>query len=240
MTWNGTAKRWSAAKSVGVLFDSVTEFESAEDATPGFGTPRFTAKVGVSTKVKASTKPLSATGLKRAAPQSKEVPPDGLTRCHIRTVETLGPCIGHRLTQTRALPIRPLPSDTTLQSASSHIAHNTPRCTQQPRRTHTDTYRPTRAYTKLTNTPIHTQHAHQHTHQHTHTPTHKQKQQQQQYNLGRLRFNKRGASTPLWRVEACSHPSRQPNPIPAIPPCVEKTPHLHGAPTTEETSFVKP
>ena len=27
---------------------------------------------------------------------------------------------------------------------------------------------------------------------------------------------------------------------PAIPPHIVKTPHLHGAPTTEETSFVKP
>ena len=61
------------------------------------------------------------------------------------------------------------------------------------------------------------------------------KQQQQQYNLGRLRFNRRGGSTPLWGVEACSHPSRRPNPIPAIPPYVVRTPHLHGAPTTEET-----
>ena len=34
---------------------------------------------------------------------------------------------------------------------------------------------------------------------------------QQQYNLGRLRFNRRGASTPLWRVEASSPPSRQHN-----------------------------
>ena len=48
-------------------------------------------------------------------------------------------------------------------------------------------------------------------------------------------FNRRGASTPLWGVEACSHPSRRPNPIPAIPPYVVRTPHLHGAPTTEET-----
>ena len=30
-------------------------------------------------------------------------------------------------------------------------------------------------------------------------------------------------------------PSRRPNPIPAIPPYVVRTPHLHGAPTTEET-----
>ena len=52
---------------------------------------------------------------------------------------------------------------------------------------------------------------------------------------GRLRFNRRGASTPLWGVEACSPPSRRPNPIPAIPPYVVRTPHLHGAPTTEET-----
>ena len=51
----------------------------------------------------------------------------------------------------------------------------------------------------------------------------------------RLRFNRRGASTPLWGVETCSHPSRRPNPIPAIPPYVVRTPHLHGAPTTEET-----
>ena len=36
-------------------------------------------------------------------------------------------------------------------------------------------------------------------------------------------------------VEARTPPSRQPNPIPAIPPCVVRTPHLHGAPTTEET-----
>ena len=50
----------------------------------------------------------------------------------------------------------------------------------------------------------------------------------------RLRFNRRGASTPLWGVEACSHPSRRPNPIPAVPPYVVRTPHLHGAPTTEE------
>ena len=46
-----------------------------------------------------------------------------------------------------------------------------------------------------------------------------------QHNLGRLRFNCRGSSTPLWGVEACSHPSRRPNPIPAIPPYVVKTPH---------------
>ena len=30
-------------------------------------------------------------------------------------------------------------------------------------------------------------------------------------------------------------PSWRPNPIPAIPPHVVRTPHLHGAPTTEET-----
>ena len=62
-----------------------------------------------------------------------------------------------------------------------------------------------------------------------------QQQQQQQYNLGSLRFNRRGTPTPLWGVEACSHPSRRPNPIPAFPPYVVRTPHLHGAPTTEET-----
>ena len=31
-------------------------------------------------------------------------------------------------------------------------------------------------------------------------------------------------------------PSRRPNPIPAVTPYVVRTPHLHGAPTTEETS----
>ena len=50
----------------------------------------------------------------------------------------------------------------------------------------------------------------------------------------------RGASTLPWGAEACFLPSRRPNPIPAITPYVVKTPHLHGAPTTEETSFVKP
>ena len=50
--------------------------------------------------------------------------------------------------------------------------------------------------------------------------------------------NRRRASTPLWGEEACSLPSRRPNPMPAIPHYVVRTPHLHGAPTTEET--VKP
>ena len=49
----------------------------------------------------------------------------------------------------------------------------------------------------------------------------------------------RGASTPLWGVESCSLPSWWPNPIPAIPPCVVRTPRLHGAQTTEETFVVK-
>ena len=39
----------------------------------------------------------------------------------------------------------------------------------------------------------------------------------------------------LWGVETCSHPSRRPNPIPAILPYVVRTPHLHGAPTSKET-----
>ena len=60
------------------------------------------------------------------------------------------------------------------------------------------------------------------------------------HNLERLRFIRRGASTPFWGVEACSPPSRRPNPIPAMPPYVVRTPHLPGAPTTEETYFVKP
>ena len=59
--------------------------------------------------------------------------------------------------------------------------------------------------------------------------------QKQQSSLGRLRVNRRGTSTPLGRVESRSLPSKEPNPSPAIPPCVGRTPHLHGAPTTEET-----
>ena len=75
---------------------------------------------------------------------------------------------------------------------------------------------------------------------HTHPSSSLRKQQQQQQcNLERLRFNRRGASTPLWGVEPCSLPSRRPNPIPAITPSVVRTPHLHGAPSTEETSTVK-
>ena len=70
---------------------------------------------------------------------------------------------------------------------------------------------------------------------HIHTHFHMRPKQQQEYNLGRLRFYRRGASTPLWGVEACSLPSRRPNPIPALPPQNVRTPHLHGAPTTEET-----
>ena len=59
--------------------------------------------------------------------------------------------------------------------------------------------------------------------------------QQPLCNLERLRFHRRGAPTPLWGVESCSPPSRRPNPIPATPPKVVRTSHLHGAPTTEET-----
>ena len=60
-----------------------------------------------------------------------------------------------------------------------------------------------------------------------------QQQQQEQYNLVRLRFNRRGAATPLWGLESCPLPSRRP-PIQAITPYVVRTPH-HPGPTTEET-----
>ena len=92
---------------------------------------------------------------------------------------------------------------------------------QKTQKTHANTHKHKNTYSKKN---THTKH--------THT-------QQQLYNLERLFFN-RGAYTPLWGVEAWSLPSRRPNPIPAIPPYVVKTPHLHGAPTTEETSFVEP
>ena len=54
---------------------------------------------------------------------------------------------------------------------------------------------------------------------------HRQRQQQKS-SLERLRFNRRGASTPLRII--------------MLSPYVVRTPHLYGAPTTEETSFVKP
>ena len=57
------------------------------------------------------------------------------------------------------------------------------------------------------------------------------KQQQQEYNLERLRLT--GEEPP-----PSGELNRWPNPIPAIPPCVVRTPHLHGAPTTEETSVL--
>ena len=101
------------------------------------------------------------------------------------------------------------------------------------------------------------QHATHNTQQHNNTTSQQQQQQQQhtttthnnntqqqpttnnqqQYTLGG--FVLTGEELPP-HVEACSHPSRRPKPIPAIPPYVVKTPHLHGAPTTEETSFVQP
>ena len=54
-----------------------------------------------------------------------------------------------------------------------------------------------------------------------------------------LEGNTTGAATPLWGLESSSLPSGWPNPIPVIPSYFVRTPHLHGAPTTKETSFVK-
>ena len=66
----------------------------------------------------------------------------------------------------------------------------------------------------------------------------------------RTEFNINDNNNPIWRdsvflqarsfhlslgVESCSLPRWWPNPIPAIPPYVVRTPHLHGAPATEET-----
>ena len=63
---------------------------------------------------------------------------------------------------------------------------------------------------------------------------------QQKYNLGRLRFNRRGASTPLWGVESCSLPGGWPNPIPAIPPYVVRTPErpFTSTPITLQLQFL--
>ena len=74
---------------------------------------------------------------------------------------------------------------------------------------------------------------------HTNSDRHNNRQQQQQqYNLGGSTLT--GEEPPAYcgEFESCSLSSGWPNPIPAIPPYVVKTPHLHGAPTTEETSLL--
>ena len=81
------------------------------------------------------------------------------------------------------------------------------------------------------------------TNQTTTTATHNSNTQQQHNNNNN---NNRRSSVltgeelhPTLRSLLMLSPKRVPNPIPAIPPHVVRTPHLHGAPTTEETSTVK-
>ena len=64
-----------------------------------------------------------------------------------------------------------------------------------------------------------------HTQPTTHTTTaHTQQQQQQQNNQGRLRFNRRGASTPLWGSWSMFSPKQAAQPNPSYPaPCRQDT-----------------
>ena len=91
-------------------------------------------------------------------------------------------------------------------------------------------------HVRTTTTTTHTHNNQPQPQPHTTTQNHKPQttKKNQQYNLGRLRFDRRGASTHSGELNHAL-PSRWPKPIPAIPPYVVRTPHLHGAPTTEET-----
>ena len=107
-------------------------------------------------------------------------------------------------------------------------------------RNNTQQHNNTRTHNNTQHTTTHNTHEHNNTtttttHNNNNNNTTTNNNNHNNNNLERLRFNRRGASTPLWGVEACFFPSRRPNPIPAIPPYVVRTPQLHGAPTTEET-----
>ena len=104
---------------------------------------------------------------------------------------------------------------------SDHNNNNNNNNPQQPTTAHNSTQQPTTAHNSPQQHTTATQQQHSTTHNNT-------------IWRGSV-FNRRGASTPHWGVQSCPPPSRRPNPIPAIPPCVVRTPHLHGAPTTEET-----
>ena len=54
-----------------------------------------------------------------------------------------------------------------------------------------------------------------------------------------MRLRREEAPPPFRGVESPSLPRWWPNPSPALPPYVVRTPHLRGAPTTEETSVVE-
>ena len=60
-------------------------------------------------------------------------------------------------------------------------------------------------------------------------------QQQQEYNLGRLRFNRRGASTPLWGSWSMLSPQQAAQPNPSYPALCRQDTTSPWAPTTEET-----
>ena len=69
-------------------------------------------------------------------------------------------------------------------------------------------------------------------------------QQQQQshsrdvpFSSATMRFRRDGPPPHYGGIESCSLAGTCHNPTPAIPPYVVRTPHAHGAPTTEETTF---
>ena len=125
--------------------------------------------------------------------------------------------------------------DTTRHDTTRHdtTRHDTTR--HDTTRHDTTRHDTTRHDTTRHDTTRHDTTRHDTTRQHTTQPHHNNNN-----TIWRLHFYRRGASTQLCRVESCSLPSRWPCQIPATPPYVFKTPHLHGAATTEETSFVKP
>ena len=52
-----------------------------------------------------------------------------------------------------------------------------------------------------------------------------------------MRFRREGPPPHSGGVESCSVPDTCHNPAPPIRPYVFRTPHVHGAPTTEDTAF---
>ena len=53
--------------------------------------------------------------------------------------------------------------------------------------------------------------------------------------LAAMRFNRQELPPHFGGMHSCSQPGTCNNPIPAIPPYVIRTPHIHGKPTMEET-----
>ena len=61
------------------------------------------------------------------------------------------------------------------------------------------------------------QQAQQHNHTTTHNNSQRRRKRQQKSSPWRLRFNRRGATTPFWEVESCSLPKQAAQPNPSHP-----------------------